>query len=181
MAYQQKRMLPVAEAGYRTVRYMEALQRWQAAQATGDEAERCWGIYLADEFSFERANKERQEEAEAPARPQPIRSPSTYMDLFSEENKPQEQPAATYSPKTININTLKMQLVESGVYVNVDDHTDFITKSFSDKYFTPWRTFLQANTDALGGEFTTFFMQLPFKEELIHSNHLTVPSTTKRY
>ena len=67
------------------------------------------------------------------------------------------------------------------VYVNVDDHTDFITKSFSDKYFTPWRTFLQANTDALGGEFTTFFMQLPFKEELIHSNHLTVPSTTKRY
>ena len=94
MAYQQKRMLPVAEAGYRTVRYMEALQRWQAAQATGDEAERCWGIYLADEFSFERANKERQEEAEAPARPQPIRSPSTYMDLFSEESKVQEQPAA---------------------------------------------------------------------------------------
>ena len=206
MAYQQKRMLPVAEAGYRTVRYMEALQRWQAAQATGDEAERCWGIYLADEFSFERANKERQEEAEAPARPQPIRSPSTYMDLFSEESKVQEQPAATYSPKTININTLKIlssiyiggiaplgktrykvvkdmqtQLVEAGVYVNVDDHTDFITKSFSDKYFTPWRTFLQANTDALGGEFTTFFMQLPFKEELIHSNHLTVPSTTKRY
>ena len=159
-----------------------------------------------DEFSFERANKERQEEAEAPARPQPIRSPSTYMDLFSEESKVQEQPAATYSPKTININALKIlssiyiggiaplgktrykvvkdmqtQLVESGVYVNVDDHTDFITKSFSDKYFTPWRTFLQANTDALGGEFTTFFMQLPFKEELIHSNHLTVPSTTKRY
>ena len=93
----------------------------------------------------------------APARPQPIRSPSTYMDLFSEENKPQEQPAAAYSPKTINVNTLKIlssiyiggiaplgktrykvvkdmqtQLVESGVYVNVDDHTDFITKSFSE-------------------------------------------------
>ena len=204
MAYQQKRMLPVAEAGYRTMRFMEALQRWQTAQAVGDEAERCWGIYLADEVSFERANKERQEEA--PARPQPIRTPSTYMDLFSEENKTQEQPVVAYTPKTINVSTMKIlgsiyiggiaplgktrykvvkdmqtQLMESGVYVNVDDHTDFITQNFNDKFFTPWRNFLQANTEALGGEFTTFFMQLPFKEEHIHSNLLTAPSTSKRY
>ena len=204
MAYQQKRMLPVAEAGYRTMRFMEALQRWQTAQAMGEEAERCWGIYLADEVSFERANKERQEET--PARPQPIRTPSTYMDLFAEENKTQEQPVVTYTPKTINVSGLKIlgsiyiggiaplgktrykvvkdmqtQLVESGVYVNVDDHTDFITQSFNDKFFTPWRNFLQANTEALGGEFTTFFMQLPFKEEHIHSNLLTAPSTSKRY
>ena len=203
MAYQQKRMLPVAEAGYRTMRYMEALQRWQAAQDTGDESERCWGTYLADEFSFERANKERQEEA--PARPQNIRSPSTYMDLFSDENKTQEQPPAAYAPKTINVNSLPIlnsiyiggiaplgknrykivkdmqtQLVESGVYVNVDDHTDFINDSFRDKYFTPWRTFLQANTEALGGEFTTFFMQLPFREELIHASLLSPPPTNKR-
>ena len=112
----------------------------------------------------------------------------------------------TYSPKTINVNTLKIlnsiyiggiaplgktrykvvkdkqtQLVESGIYVNVDDHTDFITQNFNDTYFTPWRTFLQANTAALGGEFTTFFMQLPFKEEFIQSSLLTAPSTTKRY
>ena len=204
MAYQQKRMLPVAEAGYRTMRFMEALQRWQTAQAMGEEAERCWGIYLADEVSFERANKERQEET--PARPQPIRTPSTYMDLFAEENKTQEQPVVTYTPKTINVSGLKIlgsiyiggiaplgktrykvvkdmqtQLMESGVYVNVDDHTDFITQSFNDKFFTPWRNFLQANTEALGGEFTTFFMQLPFKEEHIHSNLLTAPSTSKRY
>ena len=64
IAYQQKRMLPVAEAGHRTQRYMEALQLWQAAQDTGDANERCWGIYLSDEFSFDRANREQKEEEE---------------------------------------------------------------------------------------------------------------------
>ena len=205
MAYQQKRMLPIAEAGYRTTRYLEALQKWQAAQDTGEDKERCWGIYLADEYSFERANKER-ETTEEPSRPQPIRTPSTYMDLFSEENKTQEQAVSTYTIKPTNVSTLPVlgsiyiggiaplgktrykivkdmqtQLMESGVYVNVDDHTDFINDHFRDRYFTPWRTFLQANTEALGGEFTTFFIQLPFREELIQTSLLSAPSTSKRY
>ncbi len=203
MAYQQKRMLPIAETGHRTECYMEALQRWQAAQDTGDMDERCWGIYLSDEFSFERANREQKEEEVA--KPPTIRTPSVFTDLFAEETKPQEPAPPTYMLKTTNVNNLPVlgkiyiggiaplgksrykvvkdmqtQLVESNVYVNVDDHTDFIKENFKKTYFTPWQDFLQANKEALGGEFTTFFMQLPFRDEFIKASLLTPRLTSKR-
>ena len=75
---------------------------------------------------------------------------------------------------------MQTQLVESNVYVNVDDHTDFIKENFKKTYFTPWQDFLQANKEALGGEFTTFFMQLPFRDEFIKASLLTPRLTSKR-
>ena len=55
LAYYQRRILPVAETGFRTQRFMETLQVWLAA--IPDHAEEdTWCFYLADEFSFAQAN-----------------------------------------------------------------------------------------------------------------------------
>ena len=119
------------------------------------------------------------------------------MDLFATEpSKPQATPLST-RVNTITVNDLRIlksmyiggivplgksryktvkdiqtQLVESGVYVNVDDHSDSLTQRFIENYYEPWLAFLQENSDALQSEYTTFLMQLPFKDEFIKAELL---------
>ena len=199
MTFHQKEMLPVAESLHRTHRFLEALTLWNTAEKTSDDEERSWGIYLADEISFERSNSIR-ENAEEPRVQTPARQANAAMDLFaSEPAKPQEaQPSPRIHYVNVdNIRTLKgmfiggivplgksrykivkdiqTQLVDSGVYVNVDDHSDSLSQKFTDAYYAPWLTFLQKNRDALQSEYTTFLMKLPFKEEFIKTDYLNTP------
>ncbi|MBR6471537.1 MAG: hypothetical protein IKS83_07050, partial [Victivallales bacterium] len=51
----QKKLLPIAEIGFRTQRFMETLEVWVQALERSDARE-TWCFYLADEFSFSQAN-----------------------------------------------------------------------------------------------------------------------------
>ena len=73
------------------------------------------------------------------------------------------------------VKDIQTQLVDSGVYVNVDDHSDSLSQKFTDTYYAPWLSFLQNNRDALQSEYTTFLMKLPFKEEFIKTDFLNTP------
>jgi hypothetical protein len=55
IGYQQRRMLPIAEIGYRSKRFLETIKSWQNATRGNTRTE--WCIYMADEFSFNEANK----------------------------------------------------------------------------------------------------------------------------
>ncbi len=197
MAFYQKKMLPVAEALHRTYRILEVLSLWNEAEKSGEPDERSWGIYLADEVSFNRANQPR-ETPETPRIQTPARQPNTSMDLFAATEPPKPQATTlTTRVNTVTINDLRIlksmyiggivplgksryktvkdiqtQLVESGVYVNVDDHSDSLTQRFIENYYSPWLDFLQENSDALQSEYTTFLMQLPFKDEFIKAELL---------
>ncbi|MBQ7651496.1 MAG: hypothetical protein IJS15_11090 [Victivallales bacterium] len=193
MTFYQKKMLPPAEALHRTHRILEVLTLWNEAEKNGDPDERSWGIFLADEASFNRSNQLR-ETPEPPRMQTPARQSNTSMDLFASE-----PPKPTASPRVniVDVNDLKIlksmyiggivplgksryktvkdlqtQLVDSGVYVNVDDHSDSLSQRFTDNYYAPWINFLEENSDALQSEYTTFLMQLPFKEEFIRAELL---------
>ncbi|MBP5301265.1 MAG: hypothetical protein J6Y80_07640, partial [Victivallales bacterium] len=55
LAYHQRRILPVAETGFRTQRFMETIQVWLNSIPDHTEQD-TWCFYLADEFSFANAN-----------------------------------------------------------------------------------------------------------------------------
>ena len=191
MSFQQRKIIPVAEALHRTNCFMEALTLWQKAEKAGDAEEQSWGIYLADEVSFERSNSPR-ESSEVPRLQTPARQTNAPMDLFATETSKQPAPAATSRVHTISVDELRIlkcmyiggivplgklryktvkdiqtRLVESGVYVNVDDHSDSLSQRFTDNFYAPWLKFLKDNSGALQSEYTTFLMQLPFREEFI--------------
>ena len=196
MAFYQKKMLPPAEALHRTHRFIEVLTLWNEAEKNAEPDERSWGIYLADEVSFNRANQPR-DTPEHPRIQTPARQPNPSMDLFASEQPKTQTTAMPTGVNTVNLNDLKIlksiyiggivplgksryktvkdiqtQLVESGVYVNVDDHSDSLSQRFIDTYYAPWLSFLQDNSDALQSEYTTFLMQLPFREEFIKTELL---------
>ena len=129
------------------------------------------------------------------------------MDLFASE--PAKPMATTMSTRVniVNVNDLKIlksmyiggivplgksryktvkdiqtQLVESGIYVNVDDHSDSLSQRFSENYYAPWLSFLLENSEALQSEYTTFLMQLPFKDEFINTEllHTDKPKTSRK-
>ena len=57
LAYHQRKLLPIAESGFRTQRFMETLQVWLKALPEHSRGqEDTWCCYLADEFSFAQAN-----------------------------------------------------------------------------------------------------------------------------
>ena len=205
MTFYQKKMLPPAEALHRTHRILEVLTLWNEAEKNGEPDERSWGIYLADEVSFNRSNQPR-ETMETPKLQTPARQPSNSMDLFASEPAKSQSATLTIGVNTVNVNDLKIlksmyiggivplgksryktvkdiqtQLVESGVYINVDDHSDSLSQRFTDAYYAPWLNFLRENTDALQSEYTTFLMQLPFREEFINTEllHPEKPRNTK--
>ncbi|MBR4125615.1 MAG: hypothetical protein IKR13_05380 [Victivallales bacterium] len=57
LANHQRQLLPIAETGFRTQRFMETLQVWlKALPAPPHSNAETWCFYLADEFSFTQAN-----------------------------------------------------------------------------------------------------------------------------
>ena len=56
LAYHQRRLIPIAEIGFRTQRFMETLQVWLKALPDHSQTNETWCFYLADEFSFTQAN-----------------------------------------------------------------------------------------------------------------------------
>ena len=199
MTFYQKKMLPVAESLHRTHRFLEALTLWNTAEKTSDAEERSWGIYLADEISFDRSNSTR-ENVEEPRVQTPARQANATMDLFASEPAKQQEAQQSSRIHNVNVNNIRIlkgmfiggivplgksrykivkdiqtQLVDSGVYVNVDDHSDSLSQKFTDAYYAPWLSFLQNNRDALQSEYTTFLMKLPFKEEFIKTDFLNTP------
>ena len=196
MSFYQKKMLPPAEALHRTHRILEVLTLWTEAEKSGEPDERSWGIYLADEASFNRSNQS-QETDEPPRIQTPARHPNSSMDLFASEPVKIQPASSSTKVNIVNVNDMSIlksmyiggivplgksryktvkdiqtQLVDSGVYVNVDDHSDSLSQRFKEIYYEPWLSFLQENTDALQSEYTTFLMQLPFREEFIDTELL---------
>ncbi len=186
--YHQKRMLPVTEAIYRTHCYLEALKIWQSARGDAEVDEQSWGIYMADEFSFDFVNSRLQEsENDIVLTEEKSRS----SGLFSEPDKSRKKeglvdvenmkvlgsiyiggvvPLGKYRYKTLK--DVQTNLLNSGAYVNVDDHSDILTQGFKDRYYSPWMDFLEGKGKALDGEYTTFLIALPLSSAFIKNDIL---------
>lgn len=52
----QRKLLPIAETGFRAHRFMESLEVWLQALPERTDMRETWCFYLADEFSFNQAN-----------------------------------------------------------------------------------------------------------------------------
>lgn len=214
--FHQKQMLPIVEAGHRTNRYLEVLQIWDKALEGDNSSQRQnWGIFLADEGSFNFVNTEHTPKNErnktTPYEPEfDLTTRSQMNDALAMESPhqplPQLQPSAvpfkqkltpvTEIPFLKNIyiggitplgesrykvvKEIQTRLMETNIYTNVDDHIDFLIKSFSDRYFMPWLDFLRENKQALGNDYTIFFLQLPFKDNYINQEMLLSPPVPER-
>ncbi|MBO4511387.1 MAG: hypothetical protein J5746_01355, partial [Victivallales bacterium] len=190
MRFQQKRMLPLVEAIYRSHCYYEALRIWQAAQWKPGQKESSWGIYLADEYSFARSNGKNEEDS-----PIPTRNGASTANLFDvQEPRPSSTASAS---KLVNVNDLRIlnkiyiggivpmgqsrfkilkdvqeKLLNSGAYVNVDDRSELMTEQFKGSFYLPWLNFLGGNSSALGSEYATFLLELPLNSNFIREDVL---------
>lgn len=195
MRFQQKRMLPLVEAIYRSHCYFEALRIWQTAQMNPSEKERSWGIYLADEFAFARSNGTGRNGKSDEDNPIPARNGSTSANLFDvQEARPKSAPSASL---LVNVNDLRIlnniyiggivpmgqsrfkalkdvqeKLLSSGAYVNVDDRSELMSEQFKGRFYSPWLDFLGGNSSALGCEYATFLLELPLNANFIRENVL---------
>ena len=190
MRFQQKRMLPLVEAIYRSHCYYEALRIWQAAQWNPGKKEGSWGIYLADEYAFARSNGRNEDDA-----PVPPKNGGSTANLFDAQ-EPRPASAASAS-KLVNVNDLRIlnkiyiggivpmgqsrfkalkdvqeKLLNSGAYVNVDDRSELMTEQFKSSFFSPWLDFLGGNSSALGSEYATFLLELPLSANFISEDVL---------
>ncbi len=206
LEYQQKRLLPIVEAGYHTRRFVQALELWNHIIQEQDAKSRCWAIYLADEFTFREDNGD--EEAEEPAAAATDATGAVQenaMTIFNRDGKkaPLTQETLDNYRQAITsvenmpllhnmyiggvapleesrykvVKEMQAKLIESDVYEEVDDRIDFLTDPFIDHYLRPWQEFLQTNKAALGSDYTMFFLQLPFRTEDIQSELLRPPAT----
>ena len=190
MRFQQKRMLPLVEAIYRSHCYYEALRIWQAAQWKPGQKEGSWGIYLADEFAFARSNGRNEDD-----NPIPPKNGSSTANLFDlQEPRPS---TAISASKLVNVNDLRIlnkiyiggivpmgqsrfktlkdvqeKLLNSGAYVNVDDRSELMTEQFKSSFYSPWLNFLGGNSSALGSEYATFLLELPLSANFIREDVL---------
>ncbi|MBQ7177101.1 MAG: hypothetical protein IJS08_06770 [Victivallales bacterium] len=190
MRFQQKKMLPLVEAIYRSHCYYEALRIWQAAQWNPGQKEASWGIYLADEYAFARSNGKNEDES-----PVPPRNGAPTANLFDvQEPRPS---STTSASKIINVNDLRIlnkiyiggivpmgqsrfkvlkdvqeKLLNSGAYVNVDDRSELMTEQFKGSFYSPWLNFLGGNSSALGSEYATFLLELPLSSNFIREDVL---------
>lgn len=65
------------------------------------------------------------------------------------------------------VKELQNALNNSRLFVDVDDYAVFAKGAFTADYLEPWRTFLNAHREAIGGEYTLFLLQLPFRVQAV--------------
>ena len=215
----QKKLIPITEMAYRSERFIETMDVWQATIRDTASPEDNWCIYLADPFSFERSNSVNAKGASSSSATKPSTSSttgtarpataSTARATATESTTPRitdtvsatapagadrENTAALPPPVPLTLVTsipqmrsifaggivkreesrykvikdIMTRLKDNEVFVNADDFTDFINLEFNAKFLTPWETFLRENRSKINQEYTLFFLQMPFREEILH-------------
>jgi len=67
----------------------------------------------------------------------------------------------------LTLKRMQESLNETGLFANVDDHVDFITPAFMNRFLTPWEHFLVMNRAQLGRNYTLFFLKMPLRESVV--------------
>ncbi|MCQ2402928.1 MAG: hypothetical protein MJ202_04295 [Lentisphaeria bacterium] len=179
----QQMLIPIAEAGLRTRRFLQAMQTWQEAMPIPKQ--NGWSIYLADEFSFNENNAPNARNAGATLRRDASRIGGAASALTAASQGDDQQPAVMPRPTSVDAiplltrmyaggilpaTTVKYQTVKefqselnrSDTFVNVDDYTDFLSEDFIAGYFAPWQNFLSTYRQVLKKDYTFYLLQLPF-------------------
>ena len=67
----------------------------------------------------------------------------------------------------LTLKRMQERLNQGSLFVNVDDYVDFVAPALLNSFISPWEHFLVMNREALGRNYTTFFLKMPLMESSV--------------